>query len=96
MLVTGSRSDLENEEIELSIDGVVRQKFKFSQCVFSVEQIIAHWSRVGLNPGDFLAIGASMSLSGDRLENPAPLKIGSTIRCASPTLGELAHRVVGE
>jgi 2-keto-4-pentenoate hydratase/2-oxohepta-3-ene-1,7-dioic acid hydratase in catechol pathway len=95
VLVGGSHQDLKNEQIELSVDGVVRQKFKLSQCVFSVEQIIAHWSIVGLEPGDFLAIGASMSLRGDRLENPAPLKIGSTIRCSSPALGELTHRVVG-
>jgi acylpyruvate hydrolase len=95
MLVTGSRPDLENEEIELSVDGVVQQRFKLSQCIFSVGQIIAHWSIVGLRPGDFLAIGASMSVNGDGLQSPAPLKIGSTIRCASPALGELTHRVVG-
>jgi 2-keto-4-pentenoate hydratase/2-oxohepta-3-ene-1,7-dioic acid hydratase in catechol pathway len=94
MLIAGSRRDLENEEIELSVDGRVRQRFKISQCVFRVEQIIAHWSIVGLKPGDFLAVGATMSANGDRLENPAALKIGSTIRCASPALGELTHHVV--
>jgi len=49
---------------------------------------------LGIKPGDWLAIGASMALQGDRLQNPVPLKIGSTIRCASPAIGELSHQVV--
>lgn len=89
-----SRNDLAAAEIELSLDGAVQQKFALRDCVFTVEQIIARWSILGVKPGDWLAIGASMALKGDRLQNPVPLKIGSTIRCASPALGELTHRVV--
>ena len=81
-------------EVELSLDGVVKQKFSLRDCVFTVEQIIARWSILGIKPGDWLAIGASMALKNDRLQNPVPLKIGSTLRCASPVLGELTHRVV--
>ena len=88
------KDDLLALEVELSLDGVVKQKFALRDCVFSVEQIIAHWSILGIKPGDWLAIGASMALQGDRLQNPVSLKIGSTIRCASKTIGELSHRVV--
>jgi len=63
-------------------------------CVFAVEQIIARWSILGIKPGDWLAIGASMAMAGDRLQNPVPLKIGSMIRCSSPAIGELSHQVV--
>jgi len=35
-----------------------------------------------------------MALRGDRLQNPVPLKLGSTIRCASPAIGELSHQIV--
>ena len=94
VLIESSRETLENLQIEVEIDGAVKQKFALRDCVFSVEQIIAHWSILGIKPGDWLAIGASMALKGDRLQNPVPLKIGSTIRCSSVSLGELSHTVI--
>jgi 2-keto-4-pentenoate hydratase/2-oxohepta-3-ene-1,7-dioic acid hydratase in catechol pathway len=93
MLVKPARSELEKLDIELAIDGEVKQKFALGDCVFTIEQIVARWSILGLKPGDFLAIGASMALAGDRLQNPAPLKIGSTVRCSSPAIGMLSHKV---
>ena len=94
VLLQSSREELENMEVELSLDGAVKQKFALRDCVFTVEQIIARWSILGIKPGDWLAIGASMAMAGDRLQNPVPLKIGSTIRCSSPAIGELSHQVV--
>jgi 2-keto-4-pentenoate hydratase/2-oxohepta-3-ene-1,7-dioic acid hydratase in catechol pathway len=94
MFVKPARKELESFEIELAIDGSVQQKFTLRDCVFTVEQIVARWSILGIKPGDFLAIGASMALKGDRLQNPVPLKIGSTLRCSSPAIGELTHKVV--
>jgi len=49
---------------------------------------------LGIKPGDWLAIGASMAMAGARLQNPVPLKIGSMIRCSSTAIGELSHQVV--
>jgi len=95
VLVGNSRKDFEALEVELALDGAMKQKFTLRDCVFTVEQIIARWSIVGLKPGDWLAIGASMARQGDRLQQPVPLKIGSIIRCASPGIGELSHQVVG-
>jgi 2-keto-4-pentenoate hydratase/2-oxohepta-3-ene-1,7-dioic acid hydratase in catechol pathway len=94
VLLKPSRRDLESLEVELSIDGSVKQRFTLRDCVFTIEQIVARWSILGIKPGDFLAIGASMALRGDRLQNPALLRIGSTLRCSSPAIGELTHRVV--
>jgi 2-keto-4-pentenoate hydratase/2-oxohepta-3-ene-1,7-dioic acid hydratase in catechol pathway len=94
MVLGNSRQDFAALEFEVSLDGAVKQKFALRDCVFTVEQIIAHWSILGIKPGDWLAIGASMALQGDRLQNPVPLKIGSTLRCSSPTIGELSHQVV--
>ena len=94
LLVGKNKQDLLALEVELSLDGSVKQKFSLRDCVFTVEQIIARWSILGIKPGDWLAIGASMALQGDRLQNPVPLKIGSTIRCVSPAIGELSHQVV--
>jgi len=94
MVLDLSRKEFEETEVELSLDGAVQQRFALRDCVFSVEQIITHWSILGIKPGDWLAIGASMARQGDRLQNPVPLKIGSTIRCSSRPLGALTHRVV--
>jgi 2-keto-4-pentenoate hydratase/2-oxohepta-3-ene-1,7-dioic acid hydratase in catechol pathway len=89
-----ARSELEVMELALSVDDKVMQSFALRDCVFTIEQIIARWSILGIKPGDFLAIGASMALKGDRLQNPVPLKVGSTVRCSSPAIGELTHHVV--
>lgn len=93
-LLANSRKELEGLEIALSLDGAVKQKFTLGQCVFTVEQIIARWSILGIKPGDLLAIGASMALQSERLGNPIPLKVGVTISCSSPAIGELSHQVV--
>jgi acylpyruvate hydrolase len=93
MLLEKSRDLLENLQVELSVDGKVRQSFTLRDGVFSVEQIIARWSILGIKPGDWLAIGASMAMHGDRLQNSIPLKVGSTIRCFAAAIGELAHEI---
>jgi 2-keto-4-pentenoate hydratase/2-oxohepta-3-ene-1,7-dioic acid hydratase in catechol pathway len=93
MLLYPSRQELEDLTVELSLDGVVKQKFAL-QCVFTVEQIIARWSILGIKPADWLAIGASMAMQGDRLQSPVPLRPGAKIRCSSPAIGELVHDVV--
>jgi 2-keto-4-pentenoate hydratase/2-oxohepta-3-ene-1,7-dioic acid hydratase in catechol pathway len=93
MLVRPTRKEPQEMEVELSIDGSVKQKFTLRDCVFTVEQIIARWSILGIKPGDFLAIGASMALQGDRLQNPVSLKTGANLRCFSPAIGELSHQV---
>ena len=82
MLIEPDRNELQAFEITLTIDGEVRQNFMLRDCVFTIEQVVARWSILGLKPGDFLAIGASMALKGGRLQNPAPLALGSTIRCS--------------
>jgi len=94
VLIGNDKKTFAGLEVELSLDGSVKQKFALRDCVFSVEQIVARWSILGIKPGDWFAIGASMALQGDRLQNPVPLKIGSTIRCASPAIGELSHQVI--
>jgi 5-carboxymethyl-2-hydroxymuconate isomerase len=94
LLLARSPKELETLEVELSLDGAVQQKFTLAQCVFTVEQIIARWSILGLKPGDFFAIGASMALQSERLQNPVPLKPGSLLRCSAAGIGELTHRVL--
>jgi 2-keto-4-pentenoate hydratase/2-oxohepta-3-ene-1,7-dioic acid hydratase in catechol pathway len=94
VLLTRSRKELESLAATLSLDGVTKQRFALRDAVFSIEQIIARWSILGIKPGDWLAIGASMSLESNRLQNPVPLRLGSAIRCSSSAIGDLSHQVV--
>ena len=94
VLLHPSRKEVEEMAVELFVDGALKQSFTLRDCVFTVEQIIARWSILGIKPGDWLAIGASMATAGGRLQNPLPLKIGSTVRCAAAAIGELSHEVV--
>ena len=94
VLLTRSRKELESLAATLSLDGVTKQRFALRDAVFSIEQIIARWSILGIKPGDWLAIGASMSLESNRLQNPVPLRPGSAIRCSSSAIGDLSHQVV--
>ena len=93
LLLKPTRKELDAITVELSIDNSVKQTFTLRDCIFTIEQIIARWSILGIEPGDFLAIGASMALRNDRLQNPAPLSAGSKLRCFAPALGELSHLV---
>lgn len=94
VLLTNSRKEIEALEIDLSLNGEIKQKFTLRDCVFTVEQIIARWSILGIKPGDWLAIGASMAKQGDRLQQPVLLTPGMKIRCSSPQIGELTHEVI--
>jgi len=94
ILLKPTRAELEALEVDLTIDGSIKQQFALRDCVFTIEQMIARWSILGIKPGDFLAIGASMAIQDNRLQNPVPLKIGSNLRCSSPAIGELSHQVV--
>lgn len=92
--LTNSRKDWEALEVDLSLDGVSKQKFRLPQCAFTIEQIIARWSILGLKPGDFLAVGASMALHAGKLQSPVPLTPGSRLCCSSPAIGDLRHEIV--
>jgi acylpyruvate hydrolase len=94
MLLGNAKKALGELEVTLSLDGSVKQRFALRDCVFTIEQIVARWSILGIKPGDWFAIGASMALQGDRLQNPVPLTVGANIRCGSPAIGELSHPVV--
>jgi acylpyruvate hydrolase len=94
LLLKNLKKDLGALEVELTVNGGLKQRFKLQECVFTIEQTISHWSILGLKAGDVLAIGASMALQGPKLQNPVPLTLGAMVRCFSPAIGELSHLVV--
>jgi 2-keto-4-pentenoate hydratase/2-oxohepta-3-ene-1,7-dioic acid hydratase in catechol pathway len=87
-------AELNGVEVQLSVDGKIAQRFKLGQCAFTVEEMIARWSILGLEAGDFLAIGASMTRAGEGLAGPVAVTPGATVRCWSEAIGALEHQVV--
>jgi 2-keto-4-pentenoate hydratase/2-oxohepta-3-ene-1,7-dioic acid hydratase in catechol pathway len=85
---------LQSCPVELSVDGILRQKFTLQELIFSVEDVIAHWSTVGLSVGDVLALGANLALKSDSPILPAILKPGMTVTCFCPAVGEMSSTVV--
>lgn len=96
LYVGSSRQVLEDMQVELTVDEKVCQRFTARDLIFSVEDVVAHWSIVGLKTGDILALGASLALKPDVVRRPAPLRPGSVLKCSSFEIGEINHEVVIE
>jgi 2-keto-4-pentenoate hydratase/2-oxohepta-3-ene-1,7-dioic acid hydratase in catechol pathway len=96
LLLKNPNVDVNSMEVALTVDGVVRQRFTPRQWVFSLEQVLAHWSALGLRTGDVFALGGSVALRTESPGSPVSLTPGSVVRCASSDIGELRHEVVRE
>jgi 2-keto-4-pentenoate hydratase/2-oxohepta-3-ene-1,7-dioic acid hydratase in catechol pathway len=96
LLLKSQPVDVSRMEVALAVDGVVRQRFTPQQWVFSIEQVLAHWSALGLKAGDVFALGGSIALRSDSPGSAVSLTPGCVVRCSSSAIGELCHKVVRE
>lgn len=96
VFVIESKQQAAHIGVELAIDGRQKQKFMLSDLIFSAEDVVSHWSTIGLSTGDIIALGANLALKSGLSQGPAILTAGNTIRCFSSDIGELVHRVVDE
>jgi 2-keto-4-pentenoate hydratase/2-oxohepta-3-ene-1,7-dioic acid hydratase in catechol pathway len=96
LLLKNPNFDVNNVEITLTVDGVIRQSFTPRQWIFSIEQTLAHWSSVGLSAGDVFALGGSVALRADSPQSPVALTPGCLVRGAASGIGELCYEVVRE
>lgn len=78
--------DLQDLDIELRVNGVVRQRGSTSEMVFSVAELVAYISRwMTLEEGDIIATGTP--------EGVGPIQPGDTIEVVIPKVGILANPV---
>jgi 2-keto-4-pentenoate hydratase/2-oxohepta-3-ene-1,7-dioic acid hydratase in catechol pathway len=81
--------------MELRVNGEPRQHTTTGDMIFTVRQIIAYWSRIGLEPGDIISTGTP---SGVALAMPDPekyyLKPGDVVEAEISGIGRLVNRVV--
>ena len=81
--------------LTLEVDGEVRQDANTADMMFPVTELIAWWSRTGLETGDILITGTPSGVALAR-EDPAQyyLRPGQTVVARIERLGELRNRVV--
>lgn len=90
-------SDLEpNTEITLTHNGTVRQRFAVADFAHGIAAAVKAWSRVVLEPGDMVALGAAICRPrpGNEVDSPIPVAAGDRIEVACPAIGVLAARIV--
>ncbi len=83
-------------EVTLRLNGKVCQHFTLGDLVYGVKEMISYWSRLILEPGDILGLGATIarSGSGDKLESPVSIKPGDLLELESTGVGLLKAEIV--
>jgi len=95
MVTADEITDPQALTMELRVNGERRQHASTSDMIVTVRQIVAYWSRIGLQPGDIISTGTP---SGVALAMPDPekyyLKPGDVIEAEIDGIGRLVNRVV--
>lgn len=83
-------------DIELRVNGVVRQKSHTSQMIFSIDRQIAHWSKMTLEPGDLIATGTPEGIAGASASAAEAnfLRPGDLVEAEVASIGVLRNRIV--
>jgi 2-keto-4-pentenoate hydratase/2-oxohepta-3-ene-1,7-dioic acid hydratase in catechol pathway len=77
------------------VNGETRQDSDSSLMMFKIDEQIAHWSRIGLEPGDMLGSGTPGGVAAGRKPDEAPwwLKRGDTVECEIDGIGVLTTHI---
>jgi 2-keto-4-pentenoate hydratase/2-oxohepta-3-ene-1,7-dioic acid hydratase in catechol pathway len=82
-------------EVKLRLNGQLRQQFTLGDLVYEVAEMISYWSRLILEPGDVLGLGATIARPrpGATVESPVPIKPGDLLEVESPAIGLLKAEI---
>lgn len=82
-------------ELKLEVNGELRQHDTCNDLLFSFEELVAFWSRVGLEPGDLIASGTPEGVALHRKPDPSPfyLKPGDIVRASVTQIGVLETHI---
>lgn len=84
----------QNLAIELTVNGILRQKSNTGEMIFGVQEIVEHLSRImTLEPGDVIATGTPAGV-GFGQRPPLSLTGGDIVRVTIEGLGTLENRIV--
>jgi 2-keto-4-pentenoate hydratase/2-oxohepta-3-ene-1,7-dioic acid hydratase in catechol pathway len=84
-------------EVTLTVNGAPRQRFAVSDFAHGVTDAVKAWSRVVLDPGDMVALGAAICRPrpGNEVDSPIPIAPGDRIEVACAAIGVLRATVAG-
>jgi 2-keto-4-pentenoate hydratase/2-oxohepta-3-ene-1,7-dioic acid hydratase in catechol pathway len=91
-------SDPQNLKLRLRVNSELRQDSNLSYMIFTIRDMIAYWSQMGLNPGDVLTTGTPRGVAAGRKEGQTPwwLKPGDVVEAEVERVGRLCNRIVSE
>lgn len=98
-LVTADEiAEPQNLKLWLRVNGEPRQDSNLGYMIFKIRDMIAYWSRMGLNPGDVITTGTPRGVAAGRKADQAPwwLKPGDLVEAEVEGLGCLRNRIVAE
>jgi 2-keto-4-pentenoate hydratase/2-oxohepta-3-ene-1,7-dioic acid hydratase in catechol pathway len=82
-------------DLELTVNGEVRQQASCTDLIFGFPGLVAHWSRMGLDRGDLITTGSPEGVAISRKPDPGPfyLKPGDVVRATVRQIGTLETRI---
>jgi acylpyruvate hydrolase len=90
-------TDTSDIDLELRVNGEVRQKANTREMVFDFGAILAYWSRVTLEPGDVITTGTPAGVAGFRRQRADKLlKPGDVVEAEVKGVGVLRNGVAEE
>lgn len=83
-------------DLELRVNGEVRQRSSCRDLIFGFDEMVAHWSRMGLRRGDVLTTGTPEGIALARRPDPEPffLRPGDHVEAEVPQIGVLVTHIV--
>ena len=89
-----TRDEIEDPQslhLECRVNGQIRQDSNLSMMMFKIDEMIAYWSQIGLEPGDVLTTGTPSGVAAGRKEGESPwwLNKGDIVEAEIEKLGIL-------
>jgi len=80
----------------LKVNGELRQQSDCSDLIFQFDELVAFWSRVGLEAGDIISSGTPEGVAVHRKPDPRPffLKPGDIVHAGVDQIGVLETRII--
>lgn len=87
--------DPQNLDMELRVNGVVRQKSNTKFMHYKIRDLVSWWSNITLEPGDVITSGSPSGVAAG-MKEPKWLEPGDIVEATIAGLGTLVNRVVAE
>jgi acylpyruvate hydrolase len=83
-------------KMQSRVNGQIRQDSNLSYMIFGIEEVVAFWSQIGLEPGDVLTSGTPKGVAAGRKPGQEPwwLKPGDVVEAEVSGLGILRNTIV--